>query len=292
MSEEPEQPDEPVWRARARIGALIVLSISLGLECLLPPVEPGLLLGTIVALGALVMRRPLGIAVVAVRALVELAYSLSTLREFGPLAATFHAASALGLGALAWVLYQSSPHAEQERRWTLGGVAMWIVGTLGFATSALLPLWLDPENEPGTATQLVGHQAAYTIDLPSGSWRIRRQGVCESLGLDAWAIRGEQGTPSAEELSVRVRMGLPSGEEGLTTLSEDDFGESYRELVREEHRWLLHAQQVTEFGVAPMTCILTNEHGIGIRACAFAAQGATAERLAELQASLATLRFE
>jgi hypothetical protein len=63
-------------------------------------------------------------------------------------------------------------------------------------------------------------------------------------------------------------------------------------VVREEHRWLLHAQQVTEFGVAPMTCILTNEHGIGIRACAFAAQGATAERLAELQASLATLRFE
>lgn len=292
MSEVEATPEEPVWRQRARLAALAVLALTLCLQFVLPPVQPALLLGTVIALGALAFGRPLGIAIVGVRAILELADSLATLHELGLLAAAFQALGALGLGALAWVLYRMSPDASQERLWTLSGIAAVTVGTLGFVAVALGPLMLDPENEPGLATQLTGHQAAYSIALPTGEWRVRRRAVSEAAGLDAWAVGERAGVRTDEEFSVLLRMGLPMGEEGLEMLAEYGEDDAYREVVREAHRWLLHAQQVTPRGPAAMTCVLTNEHGVGMRACAFAASGATSERVTELQAALATLRLE
>lgn len=238
------------------------------------------------------MGRPLGIAIVGVRAFLELADSLASLHEFGLLAAAFQALGALGLGALAWVLYRRSSDASQERWWTLGGIAAVTVGTLGFVGVVLGPCMLDPENEPGLATRLRGHQAAYSIALPTGEWRVRRRAVSEAAGLDSWALGERAGVRTDEEFSVLLRMGLPTGDEGLEMLAEYGEDDAYREVVREAHRWLLHAQQATPQGPAAMTCVLTNDHGVGMRACAFAAPGATAVRVAELQAALATLRLE
>ena len=115
MSEVELTPEEPVWRLRARLAAFVALALLLGLQFFVPPVQFTLLLGMVIALGALAMGRPLGIAIVGVRAFLELADSLASLHEFGLLAAASQALGALehGIGMRACAF--AAPDATSER---------------------------------------------------------------------------------------------------------------------------------------------------------------------------------
>jgi uncharacterized membrane protein YqjE len=169
-----------LWRARARIVALVFVVLAFLAD--LAGGEPSLLraLGFAGALLGLWLRSPHGVAVLFVYAFVELLDVAVSYATFGPVAAMGHASFALGLAAVAWVLYQRSNSAMFERATTISGALAMVVGLamllMGIARTGPLDFMsglIDPDDELGAATELHGRAAVYVIALPGEGWRAR-----------------------------------------------------------------------------------------------------------------------
>ncbi len=210
MSEVGSEVEEPVWRARARVAAMAFLVLGILLDLAGPAPGPAVLLGSIVAVVAVYLRLPFGVAVLFIDAALELVDVIVSYAEHGVLSALGHAAFALGLGAIALVLYRRSSDEAFERRGTI---------------------------------------------------------------------------------FVRLRMGVPSGAEGLNRLTNDGAIGENREVVEDGGRRWIHERYTTELGSEWSCCRVEIVHGVGARVCAVVYGDTTAEHMSELTDAIAAMRW-
>lgn len=133
--DEPASSDEPPWRARARAWAIASLGLGLVVDLAHETSRPTEVLGSIAVVLAVSLRTPFGVAALAIDVVLELLDAVGAHTRGSPLLSAGHASSALGLAALALVLYRRSDDEVFERRATLSGLAAMVLGVGAFVAS-------------------------------------------------------------------------------------------------------------------------------------------------------------
>lgn len=284
--------EEPRWRARARIVAMAFFVLALLGQLVEEAPRPATLLGSVAAVFALYLRLPWGVAVLFVSVGLELLETFVTYGALGWPGALGHLAFAVGLSAIAFVLYRRSPDAGLERRATIGGALAMVLGLGTILGTAVVPQLLDPDHELGTIETLRGAAAEYVIALPGEGWRARRREARERAGFDAWAVRTDERGEVRDEIFVTLEMGVPSGAEGIERVTDGmlSLGES-REVVDDETGRWLHERFATDRGPEWRSCRVSVARGMGVVCCGLVHGDTTAEHLRTLTDALAAMRW-
>lgn len=140
---------------------------------------------------------------------------------------------------------------------------------------------------------LHGDALASAVSLPGEGWRARRASTREPRGLDAWAVRYDPAGELRDEIFIALRMGVPSGSEGLDLMTNDPFdGVESREVVEDDAGRWIHARYATALGAEWSSCRVEIVHGAGTRVCAVVHGDTTAEHLSELTDAISAMRWD
>lgn len=131
--------EEPRWRAHARASAIVFLALGLVMDLALEVTRPAHVLGSIAVVLAVSLRTPFGVAALAIDVLLELLDAVAAQARGAALTAAGHASAALGLAALALVLYRGSRDEGFERRSTLLGATALTLGLAAMLASLVRP---------------------------------------------------------------------------------------------------------------------------------------------------------